>query len=51
MQYDGLAPNYAGLYQFNVQVPVVADSDAVPLTFNLGGAPGGQTLYIAVHTL
>ena len=48
LQYDGLAPNYAGLYQFNVQVPAVADGDAVPLTFSLGGVPGGQTLYIAV---
>ncbi len=49
LQYDGLAPNYAGLYQFNVQVPTVADNDAVPFTFNLGGTAGQQTLYIAVH--
>lgn len=49
LQYYGLAPNFAGLYQFNVQVPAVADSDSVPLTFNLAGVPGGQTLYIAVH--
>lgn len=48
-QYDGLAPNFAGLYQFNVVVPSVADNDAVPLTFNLGGVAGTQTLFIAVH--
>jgi len=48
LQYDGLAPNYVGLYQFNVVVPNVSDSDAVPLTFNLGGVQGSQTLYTAV---
>jgi len=49
LQYDGLAPQYAGLYQFNVVVPTVPDNDAVPLTFNLGGLAGAQTLYLAVH--
>lgn len=47
--YDGLAPNYVGLYQFDVTVPSVADSDLVPLTFQLGATPGTQTLYIAIH--
>lgn len=46
--YDGLAPNYVGLYQFNVTVPNIPDSEAVPLTFNLGGSQGAQTLYTAV---
>ena len=45
---DGLAPNFMGLYQFNVIVPNVAASDTVPLTINLGGTSGTQTLYIAV---
>jgi uncharacterized protein (TIGR03437 family) len=49
LSYRGLAPNYVGLYQFNVVVPAVADSDVVPLTFTLGGANGTQTLYTAVH--
>jgi uncharacterized protein (TIGR03437 family) len=48
--YAGLAPNYTGLYQFNVVVPSVAAGDAVPLTFTLGGVAGTQTLYIAVGT-
>jgi len=48
VQYDGLAPNYVGLYQFNVVVPNVSDSDTVPLTFTLGGQQGSQTLYTAV---
>lgn len=48
--YFGLAPNYVGLYQFNVVVPLsMANSDAVPLTFNVGGNTGSQTLYTAVH--
>ena len=45
--YDGLAPGYTGLYQFNVPVPQVASGN-VPLTFTLSGAAGTQTLYIAV---
>jgi len=47
--YKGLAPGEAGLYQFNIVVPNVASGDAVPLTFTLGGASGGQTLYTAVQ--
>ena len=31
--YDGLAPNVVGLYQFNVVVPSIPSSDAVPVTF------------------
>jgi len=46
--YDGLAPNFVGLYQFNLVVPAVAASDTVPLTFSLGGVSGTQTLSIAV---
>jgi len=46
--YDGLAPNYMGLYQFDVQVPEVGAGDAVPLTFTLGGSAGAQTLAIAI---
>jgi trimeric autotransporter adhesin len=48
LQYQGLAPNSVGLYQFNVVVPNVAASDAVPLTFRLDGVAGTQTLYTAV---
>lgn len=49
VQYDGLAPSAVGLYQFNVVVPNVASSDAVPVTFTLGGQAGVQTLYIAIQ--
>ena len=47
--YAGFAPGYVGLYQFNVVVPNIAASDAVPLTFTLAGAPGPQNLVIAVQ--
>ena len=46
--YAGLAPNFVGLYQLNVVVPNVPDSDLVPLTFTLNGA-STQTLFTAVH--
>jgi len=48
VSYSGLAPNYIGLYQFNVVVPNVAASDTVPVTFTLGSAASTQTLYVAV---
>jgi uncharacterized protein (TIGR03437 family) len=48
VSYSGLAPTLVGLYQFNVTVPNVGDSDSVPLTFTLGGAAGTQTLFTAV---
>ncbi len=47
--YQGLAPGYLGLFQFNVVVPPAPDNNLVPLTFNLVGMAGTQTLYIAVH--
>jgi len=47
--YAGLAPGFVGLYQFNVLVPTIADNDAVPLSFTLGGVAGAQTLFTAVH--
>jgi uncharacterized protein (TIGR03437 family) len=48
LQYAGLAPGFVGLYQFNVVVPKVTLSEKVAVTFSLNGAPGTQTLYIAV---
>jgi uncharacterized protein (TIGR03437 family) len=47
--YAGLVPGVVGLYQFNVVVPNVADSDAVPLTFTVGGRQSTQTLFTAVR--
>lgn len=47
--YAGFAPGYVGLYQINLVVPAVAASDAVPVTFTLGGTSGPQTLFIAVQ--
>lgn len=49
LEYQGLAPSFVGLYQFNVVVPTVAANSALPLSFTLGGTKGTQTLYIAVQ--
>lgn len=51
ISYGGLAPGFVGLYQFNVVVPNVSDSDATPLTFSLGGTQGTQSMVIAVKRL
>jgi len=48
VNYSGLVHGFVGLYQFNVVVPSVAASDAVPFTFTLGGASAPQTLLVAV---
>jgi uncharacterized protein (TIGR03437 family) len=47
VSYDGLAPNYVGLYQFNVTLPAVPPGNAA-LTFTLGTTVGTQALNIAV---
>jgi hypothetical protein len=49
LQYYGLAPGFVGLYQFNIALPQMADSDLVPVTFSVAGTKGTQTLYTAVH--
>jgi uncharacterized protein (TIGR03437 family) len=49
VSYAGLAPNYIGLYQFNVVVPTIPSGNTVPVTFSLGGVSGTQTLYTAVQ--
>lgn len=48
VQYDGLAPTYTGLYQFNIVVPSGIPSGAVPLTFTVAGVAGTQKMYVAV---
>jgi uncharacterized protein (TIGR03437 family) len=40
----GLIPGDIGLYQIVMIIPDVPAGDAVPLTFNLGGTSGPQTL-------
>jgi uncharacterized protein (TIGR03437 family) len=48
VSYAGYAPGFIGLYQFNVVVPDIPDSDLVPVTFALGNFAGAPTLYTAV---
>jgi uncharacterized protein (TIGR03437 family) len=50
LQYAGLAPNYVGLYQFNVVIPNnVTVSNAATVTFSVNGTAGTQSLHIAVQ--
>lgn len=49
VNYAGLTPGSIGLYQFNVVVPDIANTDAAPVAFTLDGAPGTQTLFIPVQ--
>jgi len=48
--YNGLAPGFVGLFQFNAVVPTIAANDAVPLVFTLGGVAVSQSLALAVGT-
>jgi uncharacterized protein (TIGR03437 family) len=50
VQYQGLTPGSAGVYQFNIKVPELDTvGDALPVTFTLDGTSGSQTLYTAVE--
>jgi uncharacterized protein (TIGR03437 family) len=46
--YQGLAPGFIGLYQFNVEVPSNAPTGDQPLTFIQGGDPIAQKLTISI---
>jgi uncharacterized protein (TIGR03437 family) len=48
LPYAGLAPNFVGLYQFNVVIPNIPNSDLAPVTTTLNGTAGPQTLFLAV---
>jgi uncharacterized protein (TIGR03437 family) len=47
--YAGLAPNFVGLYQFNITVPDGSATGAVPLTFSVDGVSGTQKLSISIE--
>jgi uncharacterized protein (TIGR03437 family) len=47
--YAGIAPGSVALYEFEITVPTISSSDAVAVTFTLGGVPGTQTLYTSVQ--
>ena len=48
VSYGGLAPDFVGLYQFNVVVPNILDNDQAPIVISQGGTPISQTLITAV---
>ena len=45
---DVLAPNFVGLYQFNIVVPQVADGD-YQINITVGGVKVPQTIFLTVH--
>ncbi len=49
MSYAGLLSGLVSVYQFNVEIPNVTESDLVPVTFTLGATPSLQTVYAAVQ--
>jgi uncharacterized protein (TIGR03437 family) len=49
VSYAGLAVGFTGLYQINVVVPNIQNSDLVPLSFTLGPSANSQVLFTAVH--
>jgi uncharacterized protein (TIGR03437 family) len=48
VQYAGVAPGYAGLYQINAQVPPATPSGAQPLFVTANGVTG-NTVTVAIH--
>jgi uncharacterized protein (TIGR03437 family) len=48
VRYDGLAPDFTGLYQFDIVVPSGIPSGAALLTFTVDGANGTQTFYVPI---
>jgi uncharacterized protein (TIGR03437 family) len=46
--YAGLAPNFVGLYQFNITVPNVADGD-YQINITVGSVKVPQTMFLTVH--
>jgi uncharacterized protein (TIGR03437 family) len=50
VQYSGLAPGYAGLYQVNAVVPSgITTGDAVPVTITVAGQTSQAGVTISVH--
>jgi uncharacterized protein (TIGR03437 family) len=47
--YAGLAPNFVGLYQFNITVPAGVTGNTVPITVTTDGVPLTQTLVTAIQ--
>jgi uncharacterized protein (TIGR03437 family) len=45
VQYDGLAPSYTGLYQFNIVVPTVASGNAAADVHRGRRQRGADALY------
>jgi uncharacterized protein (TIGR03437 family) len=46
--YQGLAPGYVGLYQFNVTVPNIPANNNAPVALMVNGSPVPQKLVVAI---
>ncbi len=46
--YAGLAPDFVGLYQFNIVVPSNLPDGDLPVTVKVGNATVPQTLFLSV---
>jgi uncharacterized protein (TIGR03437 family) len=50
VQFSGLAPDFVGLYQINVQLPANARTgDEVPLLLSDGAGTYSNTVFVAIH--
>jgi uncharacterized protein (TIGR03437 family) len=51
VQFAGLAPEFAGVYQVNIEIPGGVTGDAVPLRLMIGGAStrDGDQIHIAIQ--
>jgi uncharacterized protein (TIGR03437 family) len=47
--YRGLAPNFLGLYQFNITLPATLPNGDLPVVFTLNGETTGQTMLLTVQ--
>lgn len=47
--YAGLAPNFVGLYQFNIRIPTGLAAGDVPVTVSVDGVNVSQTLFTTVQ--
>lgn len=49
VDFSGLSPQFAGVYQVNVTLPAATAADAVPLRLMIGGATSPDVLNIAMR--
>jgi uncharacterized protein (TIGR03437 family) len=48
IQYVGVAPGFAGLYQINIRIPADSGEGNLPLAVSIGGVPSPDGAYLTV---